>query len=131
MQRAAISLLNKDDTLRETAAIRETFAPKRRSLLQGLKRIGVGFDLEPEGTFYCWGDLSNLPPSLRDGEDFFRAALAEKVITVPGVFFDVDPGKRRGARPSRFRNHARFSFGPSTRVLETAVQRLQALVERG
>jgi aspartate/methionine/tyrosine aminotransferase len=131
MQRAAIPLLDEAATLRETAAIRETFAPKRRLLLQGLKRIGIGFDLEPEGTFYCWGDLSSLPPRLRDGEDFFRAALADRVITVPGVFFDVDPGKRRGARPSRFKNHARFSFGPSTQVLEKALERLAALVERG
>lgn len=130
MQRAAIQLLGVDQTLRETQAIRETFAPKRRLLLQGLKKLGVSFDLEPEGTFYCWGDLSQLPASLRSGEDFFRAALEEKVITVPGMFFDVDPGKRRGARPSRFKNHVRFSFGPSQATLEKALARLAGVVSR-
>lgn len=128
MQRAAIDLLGLDVTLKETSAIRDAFAPKRRLMVQGLKKLGVRLDLEPEGTFYCWGDLSGLPQSLRSGEDFFRAALDRKVITVPGVFFDVDPGKRRGARPSRFKNHVRFSFGPSTATLELALSRLSNLV---
>ena len=62
---------------------------------------------------------------------FFRAALAEKqVITVPGEFFDVNPGKRRSGRPSRFRRYVRFSFGPSMPVLEKAIARLDALVSR-
>jgi aspartate/methionine/tyrosine aminotransferase len=88
----------------------------------------VRFDLEPEGTFYCWGDLSNLPPHLRTADAFFRAALAEKVIVVPGPFFDVDPGKRRVGRPSRFKSHVRFSFGPSEAVIDEALARLGKLV---
>jgi len=124
MQRAAIPLLEEDVVRAETDAIHRTFAAKRQMLLQGLRRLGVRFDLEPEGTFYCWGDLSGLPPSLRTGEQFFRAALERQVITVPGSFFDVDPGKRRGGRPSRFQHHMRFSFGPSAAVLERAIARL-------
>jgi aspartate/methionine/tyrosine aminotransferase len=97
-------------------------------MLQGLRRLGVRFDLEPEGTFYCWGDLSGLPPTLRDGEAFFRAALEQKIITVPGAFFDIDPGKRRGGRTSRFQQHTRFSFGPSKPVLEQALRRLGQMI---
>jgi hypothetical protein len=59
---------------------------------------------------------------------FFRAALAEKVITVPGEFFDVNPGKRRAGRPSRFRQHVRLSFGPSYDVCERAMDRLEAVI---
>jgi hypothetical protein len=59
---------------------------------------------------------------------FFRAALARKVITVPGEFFDVDPGRRRGGRPSRFRRHLRFSFGPCMKQIETALGRIEGLV---
>jgi aspartate/methionine/tyrosine aminotransferase len=61
---------------------------------------------------------------------FFRAALQEKVICVPGEFFDVNPGKRRAGRPSRFRHHVRFSFGPSEETLEKALVRLEAMVAR-
>lgn len=128
MQRAAIGLVEEQATLAETRAIHATFRPKRQTMLDGLRAMGVRFDVEPEGTFYCWGDVSGLPTSLRTGEQFFRAALERKVITVPGVFFDVDPGKRRGLRHSRFQSHVRFSFGPSAATVETAIARLSDMV---
>ena len=61
---------------------------------------------------------------------FFRAALDQQVIVVPGEFFDVNPGKRRGRRASRFRRHVRFSFGPSLATLDTALARLETLLAR-
>ncbi|AKF05819.1 pyridoxal phosphate-dependent aminotransferase [Sandaracinus amylolyticus] len=128
MQRAAIALLDEEGTRAETDAIHTSFLAKRKVLLQGLRRLGVRFDLEPEGTFYCWGDVSGLPASLRTGEQFFQAALERRIITVPGVFFDVDPGKRRGGRPSRFQHHVRFSFGPSMPTLERALVRLGEMI---
>ncbi|MFW5925169.1 MAG: pyridoxal phosphate-dependent aminotransferase [Myxococcota bacterium] len=129
MQRAAVDLLTSEHTLAETAAIQKVFGRKRQKLLDGLRALGVRFDLEPGGTFYCWGDLSNLPPHLQSADDFFRAALEQKVIVVPGHFFDVDPGKRRVGRPSRFKNHVRFSFGPSEAVIDEALARLGKLVK--
>jgi aspartate/methionine/tyrosine aminotransferase len=128
MQRAAVDLLDPDGVLRETDAIHRTFGAKRRTLVDGLRALGVKLDLEPEGTFYAWGDLGGLPTSIRDGNAFFEAALAKKVIVVPGEFFDVDPGNRRHGRPSRFRQHVRFSFGPSATVLQTALARLAEVV---
>ena len=128
MQRAAIALLEEDTTRAETKAIHEAFSAKRQLLLRGLRRLGVRFDLEPEGTFYCWGDVSGLPAPIRTGDAFFRAALERKIITVPGVFFDVDPRKRRGGRPSRFQHHVRFSFGPSQSSLELALGRLEQMI---
>jgi aspartate/methionine/tyrosine aminotransferase len=130
MQVAALSVLNAAHARQEAEAIRATFRKKRNKMVDGLRSIGVRFEREPEGTFYAWGNLSDLPPPLNTGEGLFRAALAEKVITVPGNFFDVDPGGRRVGRASRFKHHARFSFGPSENVIETALARLAALVER-
>ena len=72
--------------------------------------------------------MSELPESISTGEAFFEAALRKKVITVPGTFFDVDPGQRRIGRPSRFRHHTRFSFGPGRDRIEDAIGRLKALV---
>jgi hypothetical protein len=60
----------------------------------------------------------------------FQAALEEKVILVPGQFFDVNPGKRRGSQSSRFNDYARFSFGPPQSVLESACDRLGNLISR-
>jgi aspartate/methionine/tyrosine aminotransferase len=128
MQRAAADLFSADYVERETAAIRTAFRAKRDLLVSGLSKLGVRFDAEPEGTFYAWGDLSRLPASINTGESFFRAALLQKVITVPGTFFDVDPGQRRHGRPSRFRHHMRFSFGPEQSRIEDALTRLQTVV---
>jgi N-succinyldiaminopimelate aminotransferase len=128
LQRAAIPLLNAEDVRAETQAIRRVFLPKRQILVDGLREAGIRLDLEPEGTFYVWADLSQLPEPLRDGMDFFKAALEEQVICVPGEFFDINPGKRRSGRPSRFRNYARFSFGPEQASVAEGTRRLIELV---
>jgi aspartate/methionine/tyrosine aminotransferase len=128
MQRAAIPLLSLEHARAETAAIHETFSRKRDVMIAGLEKIGVTIDRAPEGTFYVWGSVANLPEGLTDGGSFFRAALDHQVIVVPGEFFDVNPGKRRAHRASRFRHHVRFSFGPSEPVLVRALGRLEAMV---
>ncbi|MDX2087325.1 MAG: pyridoxal phosphate-dependent aminotransferase [Kofleriaceae bacterium] len=128
LQRKAIELLSPTSAMAETKAIHAAFAKKRAKLLNGLRDLGLTIDLSPEGTFYVWASAEHLPASISDGMSFFRAALDRKVITVPGEFFDVDPGKRRGLRPSRFRRHLRFSFGPAMGRLETALERLKDLI---
>ncbi|MEZ4359813.1 MAG: pyridoxal phosphate-dependent aminotransferase [Kofleriaceae bacterium] len=129
LQRKAIDLLAVDNTLAETQAIAAEFGKKRARMVSGLRDLGFQIDLEPEGTFYVWADARGLPPSISDGMSFFRAALDRQVITVPGEFFDVDPGKRRGGRTSRFRRHLRFSFGPPMAKIETALARLRDVLD--
>lgn len=128
MQRAALELMDVEHVKAETAAIQRAFARKRDIMLSGLRSLGVSVDVEPEGTFYVWGSVADLPEGMNDGHGFFRAALDEKVIVVPGEFFDVNPGKRRAKRPSRFRNHVRFSFGPNEETLVRALSRLEGAV---
>ncbi len=128
LQRKAIELLAPTAAMAETKAIHTVFSKKRNKLLNGLRDLGFEIDLPPEGTFYVWASARNLPPSISDGMSFFRAALEKNVITVPGEFFDVDPGKRRGGRVSRFRRHLRFSFGPAMPRLELALERFKELI---
>jgi len=128
LQRAAIPLLEPGHAGREAAAIQAAFAGKRRMLIEGLTAAGIRLDLAPQGTFYCWGDVSALPAGLNDGMSFFRAALKEQVICVPGEFFDINPGKRRSGRPSRFKHYVRFSFGPEEAKVRAGVERIQRLV---
>jgi len=128
LQRAAIPLFEDDYVVRETTAIQNAFRDKRDRMLPRLERLGVRFDRVPDGTFYCWGNVAALPPPLADGMGLFRAALTKKVIVVPGEFFDVNPGKRRHGRASRFREYVRFSFGPPLDVVERAMARLEELV---
>jgi aspartate/methionine/tyrosine aminotransferase len=128
LQRAAIPLLEDAHVLAETDAIHRTFGAKRDRLIAGLAHLGITTDRAPDGTFYVWGKVDALAPPLDDGMGFFRAALDKQVIVVPGEFFDVNPGKRRSQRASRFRRHVRFSFGPSADSLDTALKRLAELV---
>jgi N-succinyldiaminopimelate aminotransferase len=128
LQRAAIPLLAQDLVVAETSAIQAAFRAKRDYLLSRLERLGVRVDRAPDGTFYVWGSVDRLPPPLNDGMGFFRAGLDEKLIVVPGEFFDVNPGKRRHGRASRFKGHVRFSFGPPMAVLERAVARIERMV---
>jgi len=129
LQRAAIPLLDPEATRLETEAIHREFGAKRKRLLDGLRDLGFVVDLSPEGTFYVWASAAHLPPSIADGMSFFRQALDRKVITVPGEFFDVDPGKRRLGRPSRFRRHLRFSFGPPMAKIDEALARIERLID--
>lgn len=128
MQRAAVELLSPDHVRAETAAIQRSFSKKRRMMVDRLRAMGVSLDVEPEGTFYVWGNVSDLPAPIQDGHSFFRAALEHKVITVPGEFFDVNPGKRRAGRASRFRGYVRFSFGPSEETCHRALDRLERMI---
>ena len=127
LQRAAVPLVSPEVACTETAAIRRSFGRKRALLLEGLKAAGMRFDLDPQGTFYCWADVSRLPAGLNDGMSLFRALLESRVICVPGEFFDVNPGKRRRG-PSPYRQWMRFSFGPPIDNLAMGLDRLERML---
>lgn len=129
LQRAAVEMVSRARADAEAAAIQGAFRAKRDLTCAALTAMGIKLDRAPEGTFYAWGSLADLPAPLNTGMGFFRAALESKVIVVPGEFFDVNPGKRRAGRGSRFRSHARFSFGPSEPVLRAGLDRLAKMVK--
>jgi aspartate/methionine/tyrosine aminotransferase len=127
-QRAAIAVLEPKRADQETKALRECFAAKRNLLVERLKGMGICFAAEPQSTFYGWASLANLPPPLDDAMTFFRRALDRKVMTVPGEFFDVNPGKRRRAE-SPYKQWMRFSFGPPIDNLRMGLDRLEQMID--
>jgi len=127
IQESVLDLLEPLHVIQETAALQACFLKKRNYTIERLQAMGILVEAEPNGTFYVWANLSNLPPSLRDGFDFFEAGLNEKVITVPGVFFDVNPEKRRVS--ARFRNYCRISFGPEMSAVERGLDGLERLIQ--
>ena len=128
MQLAAIKLVNRDTADQEAKAIQKNFSSKRDFMIETLANMGISVDPKPAGGFYCWADLSDLPEHLNTGMKFFNEALKVGVITVPGVFFDINPGQRRPDRPSRFEKFSRFSFGPSMEELEKGLSKLKQLI---
>jgi aspartate/methionine/tyrosine aminotransferase len=126
-QRAALAVLEPERADQETRALRVVFADKRNLLVERLERMGIRFARRPESTFYGWASLAGLPAPMSDAMTFFRAALERKVMTVPGEFFDVNPGKRRRGE-SPYRSWMRFSFGPPRPNLEMGLDRLESML---
>ena len=96
-QEAAVPMLEPDLVRKEMKALQIHFRTKRDFVIKRLREIG--FQIEdkriPDATFYVWLDLRKLPVQINDGLNFFAACLEEKTIVVPGIFFDLNPSKRR------------------------------------
>ncbi len=127
-QENAIPLLEPELAIQETHAIQNCFRAKRDFVLERVQAMGMEVEADPEGAFYVWASTANLKPPLNDGLAFFRAALEEKVITVPGMFFDVNPGRRRPH--ARYQHHCRISFGPEMAALERGMDGLERMIQR-
>lgn len=125
-QAQVMGLLDVDMVLQETTAIQRSFRQKRDYTLTRLRDMGIQVDAEPQGTFYVWANLSALSAPLNDGLAFFQEGLKEKVITVPGVFFDVNPEQRR--INARYGNYCRISFGPEMEVLARGLDALERVI---
>lgn len=127
-QRAAVELMEPGLVTAESKAIREAFLPKRELVLRRARELGMRVHPEPAGTFYAFVSVRDLPEPISDGMAFFRAALEHNVICVPGVFFDVNPGRRRAQRLSRFHQHVRLSFGPAQDEVSRGMDRLEEMI---
>ncbi len=128
MQIGAVPLVDIRVAEAEAKSIQRHFGEKREYMIRTLTELGIKVSPEPRGGFYCWGDLSALPPGLNTGTELFQKLLACGVIVVPGVFFDINPGKRRPDRASRFGSFARFSFGPAADEVQRGLERLKGLI---
>jgi len=128
IQRAAIAVLEENRADQETVALRRVFSGKRNLMRERLKEMGIRIAGTSDSTFYIWASIADLPAPLNDAWKFFRAALARKVMTVPGEFFDVNPGKRREG-PSPYRDWVRFSFGPPEDSVRMGLERLAAMIQ--
>ena len=128
-QRAALKALEPNRADQETAALRAGFCKKRNLMLESLKRMGIRCEHPPLGTFYCWASLEDLTPPFDDALHFFWQALECKVMTVPGQFFDINPGGYRKAR-SPYDQWMRFSFGPPLENMLMGLERLEGMLAR-
>ena len=127
-QNAALPLLDPANAAAETLSIQQHFGRKRALVLERLKALNIGVEALPVGAFYVWANLARLPAPLDDGMNFFRECLKEKVIVVPGVFFDVNPGNRRSQ--ARYKNYCRISFGPELEKLELGLDAFARVIAK-
>ena len=133
-QQAAIPLLSPPARVRtEMAALQTHFLAKRTHVLARLR--AMGFPLAsadaPPATFYLWLDLAGLPPPIADGLGFLDACLREKVVVVPGIFFDLNPCRRREVGDaSPCHRFVRLSYGPCWAVLDRGLDGIERVLRR-
>jgi len=128
-QEAAIPMLEPGKVLTEMKALQTHFKSKRDYVLGRLKEIGFTIKNVPDSTFYIWLDLSGLPEAINDGLNFFQKCLEKRVIVVPGIFFDLNPAKRRDLFDSPCHHFVRLSYGPRLETLEMGLDGIESIVK--
>ncbi|NLJ12134.1 MAG: pyridoxal phosphate-dependent aminotransferase [Gammaproteobacteria bacterium] len=110
-QHAALACFEAD-TLAIFEQRRAEFARRRDYLLPALRALGFKIEVEPQGAFYLYADISDFGG---DAFDFCRHILeTEYVAITPGVDF----GRSRAGQ------HVRFAYTQSVPRLEQAVTRI-------
>ena len=100
------------DTLAILEERRAEFAARRDYLLPALRELGFKIEVEPQGAFYLYADISDFGG---DAFDFCRHFLeTEQVAITPGIDF----GSYRSSQ------HVRFAYTQSVSRLQQAVERI-------
>lgn len=109
-------------------ALSSNMCPTRPFTCKCLTRLSphVRWVLTPSS----WLNLEGLPETIADGLNFFQACLEEKVIVVPGIFFDLNPSRRRDLFDSPCHHFVRFSYGPRMDVLRMGLDGIERVVNK-
>ncbi|KAK3683906.1 pyridoxal phosphate-dependent transferase [Podospora appendiculata] len=129
-QEAAIPMLEPGLVKAEMIALQKHFRDKRDYVLARLRAMGFVIKYVPDSTFYLWLNLEGLPAPISDGLNFFQACLEEKVIVVPGIFFDLNPARRRDLFDSPCHHFVRFSYGPKMETLRMGCDGIERAVNK-
>ena len=115
-QHAALACFT-PESLAECEARRQELLARRRIVIDGLKRIGLPVEVEPNGAFYAYFDISRTG---LDAWTFCERALDEAhVALTPGRDFGADTAD----------THVRLSYAASREALTEGLERLGTFVE--
>ncbi|KAJ0279527.1 hypothetical protein COL26b_011335 [Colletotrichum chrysophilum] len=127
---AAIPMLDPTLVKEEMVFLQKHFRDKRDYVVRRLREMGFVIKYVPDSTFYLWLNLEGLPDAISDGLNFFQACLEEKVIVVPGIFFDLNPSRRRDLFDSPCHHFVRFSYGPKMETLKNGLDGIERVVNK-
>jgi len=130
MQEAAIPMLEPTLVTKEMQALQTHFRMKRDYVVNRLRQMGIQLRVIPNSTFYMWIDTSGFPGPISDGLNFFQACLEEKVIVVPGIFFDLNPSRRRDLFDSPCHHFVRLSYGPNLATLRKGMDGIERVITK-
>jgi len=96
----------------ETGRFRAIFAERRRAMVEGLRRIGLGVGFEPTGAFYV---LANAKAYTSDSTRFALALLEQAHVAVtPGAAFGPNA-----------EGYLRFSYASSVERIDEGLRRIE------
>ncbi|MDR1039294.1 MAG: pyridoxal phosphate-dependent aminotransferase [Deltaproteobacteria bacterium] len=101
----------------EVERMRAVYDSRRRQLLEGLRRLGLGVMAEPVGAFYILARADHVNPDSR--------ALVFEILEEAGV--GCVPGREFGAGAEGF---LRFSYAVSSEGIREALRRLEGFLAR-
>ncbi|KAK3624466.1 hypothetical protein LTR56_020997 [Elasticomyces elasticus] len=129
-QEAAVKMLEPNNVRKEMKALQHHFRDKRDYIVKRLTDMGFELDYVPDSTFYLWLNLEKLPEAINDGLNFFQACLEEKAIVVPGIFFDLNPSRRRDLFDSPCHHFVRVSYGPKMDHLKAGMDGFERVLKK-
>ncbi|CAO1638691.1 unnamed protein product [Sympodiomycopsis kandeliae] len=130
MQKLAIQMLDPDRIKQDRLALQQHFQSKLTHILSRLSSIGLEVNFKPESTFYIWLNLSSLPAPINSGLVFAEECIKEKVLVTPGIFFDINPHKRRSIIDSPCESYIRISYGPPLKEIDRGLDAFERIVKR-
>lgn len=99
------------EAVEETRHFRTIFAERRRAMIDGLRRIGLGVGFEPTGAFYV---LANARAYTNDSTHFAKTMLEDAHVAVtPGAAFGPNA-----------EGYLRFSYASSVERIEEGLGRV-------
>ena len=113
-QHAALAALTESQATIED--MRSKYERRRNVLINGLQRLGFRIQA-PKGAFYAYANISEL--GLCGLEVAKRLARDAKVLAYPGTAFTYDNSGE---------DYVRFSYTSSTAKLQTAIDRMEKVV---
>lgn len=126
VQNAVLPLLEPAFADQEAAFLRSFYAGKRERMRQRLLKLGVRLDPAARGSFYHWGDVSDLPEGWNTALGFLDRALDQQVVVIPGQAFDLNPAGTHQSGLGAWDRFLRFSYGPVEASLTAGFDRLEA-----
>lgn len=127
-QQYSARLFTYENIVKESEAINPIFDKKRKLMIKYLEDTFIKIASSPKGSFYMWIDISNLPSEINEDEKFFAECLKEKVIVVPGRFFDIRTDSTES--DLKFRNYIRLSFGPEIEEIENGMKKILKVISK-
>lgn len=131
MQKLAVEMLSPTRVEKDRLALQTHFRFKLQHIIGRLEKMGLPINFKPESTFYIWLDLSPLPAPLNSGLTFAEECIKEKVLVTPGIFFDINPHRRRSIIDSPCESFIRLSFGPPLKEIDRGLDAFERIIKRG